>query len=80
MNRSIVNEETIEAIASLLDISLKQLQDSFTKLGNLDDMETQDRFVVLRNALYTLQSYGRTIDELYSVLGEEFLDDPDILS
>lgn len=42
-------------------------------------METQDRFVVLRNALYTLQSYGRTIDELYSVLGEEFLDDPDII-
>ena len=40
----------------------------------------QDKFVVLRNALYTLQSYGKTIDELYSVLGEEFLNDPDILS
>lgn len=43
-------------------------------------MEMQDKFVTLRNALYTLQSYGRTIDELYSVLGEEFLEDPDILS
>ena len=80
MNRSIVKEETMEAIASLLDTSLGQLEEAFTKLGNLDDMEMQDKFVTLRNALYTLQSYGRTIDELYSVLGEEFLEDPDILS
>lgn len=70
----------MEAIASLLDVSLKELQESFTKLGNLDNLESQDRFIVLRNALYTLQSNGRTIDELYSVLGEEFLEDPDILS
>ncbi len=80
MNRSIVKEETMEAIASLLDVSLKELQESFTKLGNLDDLETQDRFIILRNALYTLQSNGRTIDELYSVLSEEFLEDPSILS
>lgn len=80
MNSSIVKEETMEAIAALLDTSLEQLQDSFTKLGNLDDLEMQDKFVVLRNALYTLQSYGKTIDELYSILGEEFLNDPDILS
>lgn len=80
INRSIVKEETMEAIASLLDVSLKELQESFTKLGNLDNLESQDRFIVLRNALYTLQSNGRTIDELYSVLGEEFLEDPDILS
>lgn len=43
-------------------------------------MESKDRFVILRNALYALQSNGKTIDELYSVLSEEFLEDPDILS
>lgn len=80
MNRSIVKEETMEAIASLLDVSLEQLENTFVKLGNLDDMELQDKFITLMNALYTLQSYGRTIDELYSVLGEEFLEDPEILS
>lgn len=80
ITQSIVREETMEAIANLLDTSMKELEDTFTKLGNLDDMEMQDRFVVLRNALYALQSNGRTIDELYSVLGEEFLNDPDILN
>ena len=80
MNRSIVKEETMEAIANLLDTSLEQLKDLFTKLGNLDDLESKDRFVILRNALYALQSNGKTIDELYSVLSEEFLEDPDILS
>lgn len=80
MNASIVKEETMEAIANLLEVSLEQLEDTFSKLGKLDEMEMQDRFIVLRNALYTLQSNGRTIDELYSVLGEEFLNDPDIQS
>lgn len=80
INKATVKEETMEAIASVLDASLEQLQDSFAKLGNLDDMEMQDKFIALRNALYTLQSYGKTIDELYSVLGEEFIEDPDILS
>lgn len=44
----------MEAIANLLDTSMKELEGTFTKLGNLDDMEMQDRFVVLRNALYAL--------------------------
>lgn len=78
INQQIVKEETMEAISQVLDLSLQQLKDSYAGLGNLDSMEAQDKFIVLSNAMYTLQSYGRTIDELYGVLGEEYMDDPEI--
>ncbi len=80
INKNIVKEDTMLAIAELLNTSLDELNSVYSKLGDLNELELQDKFIVLRNALRTLESNGRTINELFSVLSEDFLKDADILS
>lgn len=78
-NATYANEETMEAIAALLNISLNELNSTYEKLGQLDKETLQDKFIILRNALYTIQQFGGSIEELYGVLSEDYMQDPDIL-
>lgn len=74
------DEETMLAIASYLDIAQKDINGLFKALTSLDTMSVQDKFVILRNALFTIQAYGNTIEELYGVTTEEYLSDEGISS
>lgn len=78
-NTGAIKEETVAALAELLNISLDELKSAYEKLGNLDKQTLQDKFITLRNTLYTIQQFGSSIEELYSVLSEDYLSDPDIL-
>lgn len=79
--RSLLNkEETVEALATLLNHANKSLEEAFESLGNVDNLNTKEKFIALSNALTIIQSNGKTIEELYSVLSEEILDDPEIMN
>lgn len=72
------DEETMAAIAAYLDVAVENIEQLFKEIQKLDNLDVKDKFTVLRNALYTIQSYGPTIDELVAVTTEEYLTDEDI--
>lgn len=80
ISKDLLQEETMKAIATLLDISQQQVADAFKDLEDSDKAEVQDKFIALRNTLYTIQTLGKNIEELYSVLSEDFFEDTDILN
>lgn len=68
-------EETVAAIAAYLEEANTNLDDLFNELNNIDALDVQDRFKLLRNILYTLQSYSPTISELKNITEDEYLND-----
>lgn len=72
------SEETMEGIMKLIMESSKELEDSYSDLKNLEDLEIADKFKKLQNALTISQGSARVINRLYSVLSDEYLQDPDI--
>lgn len=68
-------EETVAAIAAYLEEANANLDDLFDELTNIDSLDTQDRFKLLRNMLYTIQSYSPTISELKNITEDEYLND-----
>lgn len=79
-NQALSKEETMEAIYKLIEVSSAELKKAYEGLNNLDTMELKDKFIVLANALHTLEANGRSISEMYSILGEDFFQDVDILN
>lgn len=73
-------EETMAAIAKFLEMAQMNIEYLHKNLNELDTMDIQDRFITLRNALFTIQAYAVTIDELYAVTTEEYMKDEDILN
>ena len=68
-------EETVAAIAAYLEEANANLDDLFNELTNIDALDIQDRFKLLRNILYTIQSYAPTISELKKITEDEYLND-----
>lgn len=68
-------EETVAAIAAYLEEANANLDDLFNELTNIDTLDIQDRFKLLRNILYTIQSYSPTISELKNITEDEYLND-----
>lgn len=75
---NVKEEETIAAIASLLKLSTKDLKKMYNDLCDIDNMSASDRFILLRNVLYTLQSYQPTIKELKDITESSYLEDEQI--
>ena len=73
-------EETMAAIVKLLETVQLNINYLHRGLNELDTMDLQDRFITLRNSLFTIQAYAATIDELYTVTTEDYLRDDGILS
>lgn len=73
-------EETVAATAVFLDNAIDNLQDLFNQLDILETKGLQDRFIVLRNSLYTIQAYSETLKELGNTFTEEFFKDPKLSS
>lgn len=78
LTRHLNEYETMAAIAEYLSLAQTNISSLFTKIQNLDGMTVKDKFTVLRNALYAIQSYTDTIEELRRITNEEFLSDEDI--
>lgn len=68
-------EETVAAIAAYLEEANANLDDLFNELNNINALDIQDRFKLLRNILYTIQSYSPTISELKNITEDEYLND-----
>lgn len=73
-------EETVAAIASYLSLSHKNLDKMFHELENIENLSIEDRFILLRNVLYTLQAYAPTIRELKGITKSTYLQDEHIAS
>ena len=73
-------EETVAAIASYLSLSHKNLDKMFHELENIENLSVEDRFILLRNILYTLQAYAPTIKELKDITESSYLQDEHIAS
>ena len=78
IRENLKKEETMLAIASFLEIAQKDIRELFEGLKGLEALDIQDKFIILRNALYTIQAYAPTIDELYGVTTEEYMSDEGI--
>lgn len=72
------DEQTIAAIAAYLDLATENIEGLFTQIQNIDNLDVQNKFIVLRNALFTIQSYGPTIEELMEVTSDEYMSDESI--
>lgn len=73
-------EETMAAICAYLDIAIADVDDLFKDLQNVENLSIDDKFKVLRNALYIIQSYTPTLEDLRKVTTSEFIDDEGIAS
>ncbi len=80
VNENIRAEETMAAIVKLLEVVQLNINYLHRSLNELGTMDIQDRFITLRNSLFTIQAYAATIDELYTVTTEDYLKDEGILS
>lgn len=78
LREGIAKEETMLATGSFLDLATRNLKNLYSQLENIDQLPTQDKFICLRNVLFTLQAYGPTIDDLYTVTTTEYLQDEHI--
>lgn len=74
----IPKEETMAAVAAYLDVANENLDDLYEALSDVDSLDAHDKFVLLRNVLYTLQSYSPTIAELKDITRDEYLNDEGI--
>lgn len=72
------DEETMAAIASTLNLSYRQIDNFREQLQNLDNYSIEDKFIILRNVLYTLQAFDPIIKDLYEVTSREYLSDEHI--
>ena len=73
-------EETMAAISAYLDIAIADVQDLFDNIQSLDHLSTEDKFRVLKNALYVAQSYGPALTDLRRITTEEYTSDEGIAS
>src|SRR5574344_588012 len=64
LKQNFAEEETIAAIASYLGLATKDLKKLYSDLLNIENLSTNDRFILLRNVLTNLQCYQPTIKEL----------------
>ena len=84
MNREVRSrlnqEETMAAICAYLDIAVADVDDLFKDLQGIENLSIDDKFRVLRNALYIVQSYAPTLEDLRKVTTSEFIDDEGIAS
>lgn len=71
-------EETVAAIASYLSLAHHNIDRMFQDLEHIEDLSVEDRFILLRNVLYTLQSYAPTIKELKEITESTYLQDEHI--
>lgn len=78
VNKKIGQEETMAAICAYLDIAVADVEDLFNDLSGLQNLSVEDKFRVLRNALYVAQSYAPTLEDLRKVTTAEFIDDEGI--
>lgn len=78
VRKKLNQEETMAAISAYLDIAIADVDGLFSHLQGLDNMSTADKFTILRNALFIIQSYAPTLDELHRVTTAEYLEDEGI--
>ena len=78
VQKRINQEETMAAISAYLDIAIADVNSLFEGLEGVENLSVGDKFRVLRNALYLIQSYSPTLEELRKVTTAEFLEDEGI--
>lgn len=78
VQKNIKEEETMAAIAAYLDIAIADVDSLFKELQNIKNLSVEDKFRVLRNTLYIVQSYAPTLEELRKVTTAEFIENSDI--
>lgn len=71
-------EETMAAICAYLDIAVADVDDLFKDLQGIENLSIEDKFKVLKNTLYIVQSYAPTLEDLRKVTTSEFIDDEGI--
>lgn len=75
MKRNVNIGETMAAIASFIDYSvrvLKQYQQDLEE-ESLEKMDIGDRLTLIRNALYMIGQFKEDVNELLPVVGDEFI-------
>ena len=80
VQKKINQEETMAAISAYLDIAIADVNELFEGLAGVENLSVEDKFRVLRNALYLIQSYAPTLEDLRKVTTAEFLEDEGISS
>lgn len=80
VNDNLRAEETMAAIVKLLETVQLNINYLHRNLNELETMDIQDRFITLRNSLFTIQAYAATLNELYTVTTEDYLKDDGILN
>ena len=78
INKNSEEEETIAAIYEYLDVAIKDLKTYEDELDNIEELSTQDKFILLRNIQNTLLAYELGIKELEDVTKSTVLEDEHI--
>lgn len=78
VQKKINQEETMAAISAYLDIAVADVDDLFKDLQGIENLSVGDKFRILKNALYIIQSYAPTLEELRKVTTSEFIEDEGI--
>ena len=78
IKRSTKKEETVAAIHAFLEQAIANIDSLNNKILDIEELSTQEKFTVLRNCLFNIEAYDKTIDELLKVTSKEYLNDEDI--
>lgn len=70
--------ETLDAIASFLDLATTDLERYYEQLQNLDDFITEDKFTILANVFSKLRQFAKPLSDLETVTTGTYLSDEDI--
>lgn len=79
VNDNLQLDDTMAAIAQIVQHITTDLEESYKALENIEDKAMLDRQIILRNVLTTIQSYKSSIEDLYSILSKDYLNDESIL-
>lgn len=80
LRTQIKQEETMAAIAAYLGHSNRVLKELYNGLLDIESLDMQDRFILLRNTLNAIQAHKLNIEDLRSVTLQEYLSDEGIRS
>lgn len=80
LHKSIKKEETMEAVYQFLQQAKQNADFLYKSLSRIPQLTQGDKFKVLRNTLWSIQAYDTIIEDLRSVLTEDFLTDEGINS
>ena len=70
--------ETLDAIASFLDLATTDLERYYEQLQIIDNYDTEDKFTILANVFSKLRQFAKPLDNLETVTTEAYLQDEDV--